>query len=141
MLTRAFVPDAKGRVRALRVVDVEWKGTGRERRPEPIEGSEAEIPCELALLALGFTSPVRAGLIEQLSPDLRLDPRGNVATDLSWRTALPTVFAAGDAARGPSLVVWAIADGRRAAAAIHRQLTGRSDLRPGPARDLPDLLA
>jgi glutamate synthase (NADPH/NADH) small chain len=140
-LTRSFVGDAAGRVRAVQTVSVRWEGVGPNRRFAPEEGTEAEIPCELVLLAMGFTSPVHAGLVEQLQPDLRLDARGGIATDREWRTSLPTVFAAGDAARGPSLVVWAISDGRRAAASIHRQLTGRSDLRAGPNRDLPDVLA
>ena len=137
-LTRGFQGDAAGRVRAARIVGVRWEGQGPTRHPVPDEATAAELPCDLVLLALGFQHPVRPGLLEQLQPGLRLDPRGLVATDASWRTSLPTVFAAGDAARGPSLVVWALSDGRRAAAAIHRQLTGRSDLRAGPNRDLPD---
>jgi len=141
ILTKAFLGDAAGRVRALQVVSVRWEGSDGRRTFVEEPGSESELPADLVLLALGFTAPVREGLLEQLAPGLRLDPRGVVATDREWRTSLPTVFAAGDAARGASLVVWAISDGRRAAAAIHRQLTGRTDLRPGPTRDLPDLLA
>ncbi len=139
--TRRFSGDANGRVSSVGVVAVRPEVVSGARRFVEEPGSEHEIPCDLVLLALGFTAPVRAGLLEQLQPELRLDARGVVATDRDWRTAVPGVFAAGDAARGPSLVVWAISDGRRAAAAIHRHLTGRSDLAAGPVRDLPDLLA
>jgi glutamate synthase (NADPH/NADH) small chain len=74
------------------------------------------IPCELVLLAMGFIGPERAGIVEQLG--LSLDPRGNVRTTASGATNVPGVFAAGDSARGQSLVVWAIADGRRVAAGV-----------------------
>lgn len=126
--TRALLGDGQGHVRAVQVTSVRAEVAEGLRRFVDEPDSEREIPCDLVLLALGFTAPVHAGLLQQLQPDLRLTPRGLVATDREGRSSLPTVFAAGDAARGPSLVVWAISDGRRAAAAIHRQLTGRSDL-------------
>ncbi len=82
----------------------------------PIPGTELSIPCELVLLAMGFVGPERGGIVEQLG--VALDARGNVRTDASGATSVPGVFAGGDAARGQSLVVWAIADGRRIAAGV-----------------------
>lgn len=82
----------------------------------PMPGTELSLPCELVLLAMGFVGPERTGVVEQLG--LALDARGNVRTDASGATSAPGVFAAGDAARGQSLVVWAIADGRRVAAGV-----------------------
>jgi glutamate synthase (NADPH/NADH) small chain len=86
------------------------------------DGVEFEMDVDLVLLAMGFTGPVRGGLLEQLGVDL--DQRGNVSTDGSYMSSVPGVFAAGDARRGQSLVVWAIAEGRQAAEGIHRYLTG-----------------
>jgi glutamate synthase (NADPH/NADH) small chain len=82
----------------------------------PVPGTELSLPCELVLLAMGFVGPERTGVVEQLG--LALDARGNVRTDASGATSVPGVFAAGDASRGQSLVVWAIADGRRVAAGV-----------------------
>jgi len=86
-----------------------------------LAGTEQVLPAELVLLAMGFLGPERAGVIEQLG--LALDARGNVRSDASGATSVPGVFAAGDVSRGQSLVVWAIAEGRKAAAAMHRYLT------------------
>ncbi|HLK36828.1 MAG TPA: glutamate synthase subunit beta [Polyangiaceae bacterium] len=83
---------------------------------KPIGGTEISLPCDLALLAMGFLGPERAGVVEQLG--VALDGRGNVRTDATGATSIPGVFAAGDASRGQSLVVWAIADGRRVAAGV-----------------------
>jgi glutamate synthase (NADPH/NADH) small chain len=83
---------------------------------KPVPGADVSLPCDLALLAMGFIGPERGGLLEQLG--VALDARGNVRTDASGATSLPSVFAAGDASRGQSLVVWAIADGRRVAAGV-----------------------
>jgi glutamate synthase (NADPH/NADH) small chain len=99
-----------GRVVGLEAMRVTFEA-GRMNR---VAGSEMVIPCELALLAMGFVGPEKPGLVEQLG--VALDGRGNVRTDASGATSVPGVFAAGDAARGQSLVVWAIADGRRVAA-------------------------
>ena len=82
-------------------------------------GTEFTLDADLVLLAMGFTGPVRSGLIEQAG--LKLDARGNVATE-NYQTSMPGVFAAGDARRGQSLVVWAIAEGRKAAAAVDAYL-------------------
>ncbi|MCO5967313.1 glutamate synthase subunit beta [Actinoallomurus soli] len=123
--TLEFVGDENGRVRALRVVDVRGPETGFE----PIEGTEREIPAELVTLAMGFLGPQREGLLEQLG--VELDQRGNVVRDTAYATSVDGVFVAGDMGRGQSLIVWAIAEGRSAAAAVDKWLTGHSAL-PAP---------
>ena len=117
ILTKAFAADASGKhVAKLSTVRVELSGgTIRE-----IPGTELELPCDLALLAMGFVSPQKKGIVDELG--LEVDRRGNVVTDRSGATNVPRVFAAGDASRGQSLVVWAIADGRRVAAGVHTSL-------------------
>ena len=90
---------------------------------EPIPGSEFTLDADLVLLAMGFTGPVKSGLIEQLG--VNLDARGNVATDANYMSSSPGVFAAGDLRRGQSLVVWAIAEGRKAAEGIDSYLKNR----------------
>ncbi len=112
-------------VRALRLVDVEFDGG----RFQPVEGTDREIPCELVLLAMGFTGPERSPLLTGLGVDF--DARGNVARDGSYAASVPGVFAAGDMGRGQSLIVWAIAEGRSAAAAADRYLSGGTTL-PSP---------
>jgi glutamate synthase (NADPH/NADH) small chain len=117
ILTKGFVSDASGtRVTKLTTVRVESAGGAFREVP----GSEAELPADLVLLAMGFTGPTRNGLVEDLG--LALDARGNIVTDRSGATSVPRIFAAGDASRGQSLVVWAIADGRRVAAGVHASL-------------------
>ncbi len=126
--TRAFRGEG-GRVVALDAMRVVLEGG----KFTPVPGSEHSLPCELVLLAMGFVGPERGGVVEQLG--LALDARGNVRTEASGATSVPGVFAAGDAARGQSLVVWAIADGRRVAAGVDSWLKrGREELRPAPAR-------
>jgi glutamate synthase (NADPH) small chain len=120
--TQELLGDAEGSVRALRVVEV-------DAQFQPVAGSERELPAQLVLLAMGFTGPQREGLLEQL--DVALDERGNVARDAAYATSVSGVFVAGDAGRGQSLIVWAIAEGRSAAAAVDRYLTGRTTL-PSP---------
>ena len=115
--TVGFTGDAAGRVRQLQAVRVDAK-------LNPVPGTEFSVEAALVLLAMGFTGPVKSGLIEQLGVDL--DARGNVATDGAHMSSLPGVFAAGDMRRGQSLVVWAIAEGRRAAAGIDRYLAGQA---------------
>ena len=118
VMTKAFLPDASGRkVAKLQTVRVELTGG----KFVEIPGSEAELPCDLALLAMGFIHPEKAGLVDELG--LELDARGNVVSDRNGATSVPRVFAAGDASRGQSLVVWAIADGRRVAAGVHASLS------------------
>ncbi|HZD65220.1 MAG TPA: glutamate synthase subunit beta [Acidimicrobiales bacterium] len=118
--TRAFIGDEDGRVAALELVQVAPED-GR-----PIPGSERQIPCDLVLLALGFLGPERGPLLDGLGVDL--DDRGNVARDGSFMTSVAGVFAAGDMGRGQSLIVWAIAEGRAAAAGVDAYLTGRDVL-------------
>ena len=121
ILTKAFIGDAAGELQAVRLVDIEWthdKATGRSRFTE-IAGTERDIPCQLALLAIGFVHPEPKGLLTQLG--VELDARGNVAAT-NYATSVPNVYAAGDMRRGQSLVVWAIAEGREAAAAIDKDL-------------------
>jgi glutamate synthase (NADPH/NADH) small chain len=115
VLTQRLLGDENGALRALQAVRVEW--VGREMRE--VSGSAFELPCELLLLAMGFLGPVKTGLLEQLG--VALDDRGNVRTR-GGLTSVPGVFAAGDMARGQSLVVWAIAEGRRAAEAVDAYL-------------------
>lgn len=123
IMTKAFLPDASGkRVAKLSAVRVEVTGGAMREVP----GTEMELPCDLALLAMGFVHPEKKGLVADLG--LALDARGNIVTDRSGATSVPKVFAAGDASRGQSLVVWAIADGRRVAAGVHAAL-GRGTLR------------
>jgi len=93
---------------------------------EKIEGSDFELPAELVLLAMGFLGPQREGLLEQLG--VELTDRGNVARGASFETSVPGVFVAGDAGRGQSLIVWAIAEGRAAAAGVDRFLMGETAL-------------
>jgi glutamate synthase (NADPH/NADH) small chain len=113
--TVRFTGDADGNVRQLHGIKV-----GPAPKFEPIPGSEFTMDVDLVLLAMGFTGPVRMGLLEQLAVDF--DQRGNVSTARGHMTSVPGIFAAGDMRRGQSLVVWAIAEGRRAAAEIDQYL-------------------
>ncbi|MCC5575548.1 glutamate synthase subunit beta [Microtetraspora sp. AC03309] len=125
--TTEFLGDEDGNVRALRLVEVEGPANGFRQVP----GSEREIPAELVTLAMGFVGPEKGPLLTGLaalaSRDF-FDPRGNVARGTSYETAVDGVFAAGDMGRGQSLIVWAIAEGRSAAAAVDEYLTGRTAL-------------
>ena len=123
--TQEFLGDPEGRLRALKLVDMR----SVEGRFEPVEGSERELTCELVLLAMGFTGPAQGPLLSDLGVDL--DERSNVARDETFMTSVDGVFAAGDMGRGQSLIVWAIAEGRAAAAGVDRYLTGR-DVLPSP---------
>jgi len=120
--TQEFLPDAAGRVRALRLVDVEGPGA----RFAPIPDTDRELRCDLVLLAMGFTGADRSGLLDGLG--VEMDARGNVARDAGFATSVPGVFVAGDMGRGQSLIVWAIAEGRAAAAAVDAYLMGSSAL-------------
>jgi glutamate synthase (NADPH/NADH) small chain len=127
--TDRFLGDERGRVRALQARQVRTVVEGGRPRFEPIPGTELELPCDLVLLALGFVGPQRDGLVAQLG--VALDARGTVARGPDGMTSAQGVFAAGDMARGQSLLVWAIAEGRTAAAAVDRWLMGESQL-PSP---------
>ena len=120
--TQKFLGDDAGNVRALRLVDVEM----RDGKFVEVEGTEREIPADLVLLAMGFTGPQREGLVEQLG--VELDARGNVTRDQDYASSVPGVYVAGDAGRGQSLIVWAIAEGRAAAAGVDAYLTGSTTL-------------
>jgi glutamate synthase (NADPH) small chain len=123
--TVEFLGDEHGRVRALKVVEVEMTGG----RIVPVEGTEREIPAQLVLLAMGFTGVPTTGIVEQLG--LSVDARGRIERDDSYMTGVPGVYVAGDAGRGQSLIVWAIAEGRSCAAAVDARLRGETDL-PAP---------
>ena len=121
VLTKRFLGDAEGRVRALELVKVAWaKGPDGRFGPRDVPGSEREIEADLVLLALGFVGPEKP-MLQQLG--LKLDERGNVWTDSNKMTSLPGVFAAGDMSRGQSLVVWAIREGRLAAQSVDQYLS------------------
>ena len=120
--TTEFVGDGAGRVKALRLTDVEFK----DGRFEPVPGTEREIPADLVLLAMGFVGPQKDGVVAQLG--VSLDPRGNIARDDTFATDVPGVFVCGDAGRGQSLIVWAIAEGRSAAHGVDAFLQGSSTL-------------
>jgi glutamate synthase (NADPH) small chain len=117
--TTKFTGDENGTVKKLHAVRV-----GPPPKFEPINGTEFGIEVDLVLIAMGFLGPVRNGMIEQLG--VQLDNRGNVATDQNYMSSVPGVFAAGDMRRGQSLVVWAISEGRKAAACVDAYLNSLS---------------
>ena len=120
--TTEFLGDEDGNVRGLRLVEVDGSF-------QPVAGTEREIPAQLVLFAMGFTGPESTGIVEQLG--VELDERSNIKRDASYATNVPGVFVAGDAGRGQSLIVWAIAEGRAAASAVDTFLTGSTTL-PAP---------
>jgi len=126
ILTKEFIGDGNGNLKGLKTVEVEWKKIPGER-PQliEIEGSEKEWPCELALLALGFTGPEKT-VPEQFG--LTYDARGNIKGENRYQTAKQNIFAAGDVRRGQSLIVWAISEGREAAHQVDTYLMGHSTL-------------
>ncbi|MDQ2754921.1 MAG: glutamate synthase subunit beta, partial [Actinomycetota bacterium] len=126
--TERFLTDASGAVRALEAHQVAVTIVEGRPRFDPVEGSQFELPCELVLLAMGFTGPE-----QQLAQALgaSFNERGNVARDEDYRSDVPGVYVCGDAGRGQSLIVWAIAEGRSAAAAVDRALAGTT-LLPAP---------
>lgn len=126
IITKAFVGDEQGNLKALKIAEVEMKQEpGKPSAFVEVPGTEKEIPCELALLAMGFLHPQQHGLLEQLGVDR--DERGNVKAN-RYLTSVEGVFAAGDMRRGQSLVVWAISEGREAARAVDQYLEGQSAL-------------
>ena len=120
--TTRFSGDENGRVKRLHAIRV-----GPAPKFEPIPGTEFTLDADLVLIAMGFTGPVKHGLLEALG--VKLDARGNVETDANYMTPVPGVFAAGDMRRGQSLVVWAISEGRKAARGIDKYLMGETHLR------------
>jgi glutamate synthase (NADPH/NADH) small chain len=130
--TQEFLGDEAGRVRALRLMEVE----PADGRFVAVAGTERELACELVLLAMGFSGAEPGPLVRGLG--LALDPRGNVPRDCGYQSPAPGVFVAGDMGRGQSLIVWAIAEGRSAAAATERYLCGGTGLPvPIPATARP----
>jgi len=136
ILTKKFSGE-NGRVRMLETVSVHWsQAKGQPVRFEEMAGSAKQWPADLVLLALGFTGPEPDTIVAQMG--LALDERGNIRTAADYQTSRSGVFAAGDARRGQSLIVWAISEGREAARGVDLFLTGHSDL-PGKACcDLPE---
>ena len=132
VLTKSF-SGSNGRVERLHAVRVDWSEMGSNGRPHmrEIPGSDMVIETDLVLLAMGFLHPEHDGVLGQLGVDL--DDRGNVKIDQDRMTSVPGVFAGGDAARGQSLVVWAMAEGREVAHAVDRYLMGRTSLPRGLA--------
>ena len=124
--TVAFVGDADGHVRGLRLATTEYLPDGRR---VPQAGTEREIPADLVLIAMGFTGPETEAAVEQISAELT--PRGVFARGDDFASPTEGVFVAGDAGRGQSLIVWAIAEGRAAAAAVDSYLQGATEL-PAP---------
>jgi len=133
VMSKRFVPaskDGKGQVRGVETVQIEWpEGNGSNNgrsTPRDIPGTRREWPAQMILLAMGFLGPETDGLLSQLG--VLIDERGNVASDEEKMTSVPRIFAAGDMARGQSLVVWAIADGRQAAKGVDKYLMGETKL-------------
>jgi glutamate synthase (NADPH/NADH) small chain len=126
ILTKEFIGDNSGRLTGLKTVDIKWGLNAQGRMGfEEIPGSEKVIPCELALLAIGFVGAEKGGLVDELK--LELDERGNIKTT-NYMSTQEGVFSAGDVRRGQSLVVWAISEGREAARAVDTWLMGSSNL-------------
>ena len=131
ILTKSFSGE-NGVLKRLHAVRLEWGAPHETGRPSMIEveGSEFEIETDLVLLAMGFLGPEQPGLLTNLG--IAFAPRGNVNTDATRMTNVPGVFSAGDMARGQSLVVWAIAEGRDVAHHVDKYLRGATDLPPVP---------
>ena len=125
--TKEFIGDENGKLKALKIVDLEWKFT-EDNKPAKfveVDGSESEIPCEVALLAMGFIHPQHEGLLNQL--EIELDEKGNVkASEKNYLTNISRIFTAGDMRRGQSLVVWAISEGRECVRNVDEFLMGHS---------------
>ncbi len=126
ILTKEFIGDEDGNVKKLKIVDIKWdKDKNGKMGFVEIPDTERDIPCDLALLAIGFLHGETKGIRQEL--DLNLDERGNIKTT-NYQTNIPNVFAAGDIRRGQSLVVWAISEGREAAREVDKYLMGNSNL-------------
>jgi glutamate synthase (NADPH/NADH) small chain len=120
--TERFVDDGTGRVKAIRIHEVQMV----DGRFEKVEGTDRELPADFVFLAMGFVGPEKGSWLDQLG--VGLDERGNIARDANFMTNVPGVFVAGDMGRGQSLIVWAIAEGRSAAAGVDRWLMGETQL-------------
>jgi glutamate synthase (NADPH/NADH) small chain len=126
LLTKEFLGDNNGRLTGLKIVEINWGINAQGKMGfEEVPGTERIIPCELALLAIGFVGAEKGGIVEELK--ITLDERGNIKAN-NYQTSQEGVFAAGDMRRGQSLVVWAISEGREAARAVDTWLMGSSNL-------------
>ncbi len=130
VITKEFV-GKDGKLSAIKCAKVEWsKDTDNNWQMNEIEGSEFELPADIATLAMGFVHPVQEGMLKELAVDF--DGRGNVQGDTegdkAYHTSVDKVFAAGDMRRGQSLVVWAIREGRQCAHSVDTYLMGSTDL-------------
>lgn len=123
--TEEFIGDGRGNLRALKIVETELVNGKFEK----VAGSERELEADLVLLAMGFTGPEQNRLVKEL--EVEIDQRGNIKRDEDFKTTVDGVFVCGDAGRGQSLIVWAIAEGRSAASAVDRFLMGQTQL-PAP---------
>ena len=134
ILTKEFIGDKNGNVTGLKTVEVEWiKKEGYRPQLKEVEGSEKLWPCDMALLALGFTGHEKS-LVEQLGIDT--NDRDQLISK-NYQTSIPHIFSAGDMRRGQSLIVWAISEGREAAVQVDKFLTGQSKLETKEKGDLP----
>jgi glutamate synthase (NADPH/NADH) small chain len=123
--TQEFVGDENGNLKALRIVEVKFENG----KFEAVPGTERDIPADFVFMAMGFTGPEKSRLLSQL--EVELDERGNIKRNDKFQTNQEGIFVAGDAGRGQSLIVWAIAEGRSAAAAVDEYLSGTTQL-PAP---------
>jgi glutamate synthase (NADPH/NADH) small chain len=134
MFTKEFIGDENGKLTGLKVAEMGWSKPEEGKMPkyQEMPGTERVLPCELALLAIGFIHPQHEGMLNELG--IEYDERGNVkATEGSYQTSVSKIFTAGDMRRGQSLVVWAIAEGREAARNVDKFLMGETKLE---ARDI-----
>jgi len=123
--TQEFIGDGEGNLKALRIAEVKFENG----KFEPVPGTEQDLPADFVFMAMGFTGPEQNELIKQL--EVQIDERGNIKRDENFQSSEEGIFVAGDAGRGQSLIVWAIAEGRSAASAVDRYLTGGTQL-PAP---------
>ena len=134
ILTKEFISDKNGNVKSLKTIEVEWiKKDGEKDVLKEIEGSEQLWPCDLVLLALGFTGHEKS-LVEQIG--LETNEKGQLKTK-NYQTSVKNIFSAGDMRRGQSLIVWAISEGREAAVEVDKFLMGSSELETKEKGDLP----
>jgi glutamate synthase (NADPH/NADH) small chain len=123
-LTKAFIGNEKGELTHIKLVDLEWVNKAGRQQMKEIEGTERLIPCELALLAIGFSQP-ESPLLEHLGVT---QTNSGIIDSTNYQTNIESIFAAGDARRGQSLVVWAISEGREAAREVDEYLMGVTEL-------------
>ncbi|WP_045461818.1 glutamate synthase subunit beta [Sporocytophaga myxococcoides] len=128
IFTKEFIGDSDGKLTGIKIAEMGWSTPedGKMPKYQEVPGTEKIIPCELALLAIGFLHPQHSGMLNELG--VEYDERGNVKCNEKYQTSVPKVFSAGDMRRGQSLVVWAISEGREAARHVDTFLMGESKL-------------